>query len=122
MVAADVNPNAALSAADNARANGYGAISAVCSNLLSAVAPCPLFDVILSSPPKHAGEPRDLADRGWHAGPSYRDVAALFEQARTRLKSNGEIYFEKEIGQCGYHLYKSRGIRSGPGVVPTHKD
>jgi release factor glutamine methyltransferase len=48
--------------------------------------------VILSSPPKHAGEPRDLADRGWHAGPHYRDVAALFEQARERLKPDGCLY------------------------------
>jgi hypothetical protein len=52
-------------------------VTAVCTNLLSALAPRPLFDVILSSPPKHAGEPRDLADRGWHAGPNYRDIAAL---------------------------------------------
>ncbi|MFO1097940.1 MAG: methyltransferase [Xanthobacteraceae bacterium] len=92
VVAADINPNAALNAADNARANGFPAFSAVCSNLLSALAPRPLFDVILSSPPKHAGEPRDLADRGWHAGPAYRDVAALFEQARERLKPGGRIF------------------------------
>lgn len=92
VVAADINPNAALNAADNARTNGFPAFSAVCSNLLSALAPRPLFDVILSSPPKHAGEPRDLADRGWHAGPAYRDVAALFEQARERLKPGGRIY------------------------------
>jgi PAS domain S-box-containing protein len=60
--------------------------------LLAALPPRSLFDVILSSPPKHAGEPRDLADRGWHAGPQYRDVAALFEQARERLKPNGCLY------------------------------
>lgn len=92
VVAADINPNAALNAADNARANGYDAFSGVCSNLLAAFAPRPLFDVVLSSPPKHAGEPRDLADRGWHAGPQYRDIAALFEQARERLKPGGRIY------------------------------
>ena len=51
-----------------------------------------MFDVILSSPPKHAGEPRDLADRGWHAGPAYRDVADLFDQARERLKPGGKVY------------------------------
>jgi release factor glutamine methyltransferase len=90
--AADINPNAALTAADNARANDLPAVKAVCSNLLSAFAPRPLFDVVLSSPPKHAGEPRDLADRGWHAGPAYRDIAALFEQARDRLKPGGRIY------------------------------
>lgn len=93
VVAADINPHAAASAAENARANGLGdRVGALCSNLLSAVAPQPLFDIILSSPPKHAGEPRDLADRGWHAGPQYRDVAALFDQARERLKPAGLLY------------------------------
>jgi release factor glutamine methyltransferase len=93
VIAADINPNAALTAAENARANGVGdRVSALCSDLLAAVAPWPLFDVILSSPPKHAGEPRDLADRGWHAGPRYRDIEALFEQARERLKPGGRLY------------------------------
>ena len=34
----------------------------------------------------------DLADRGWHAGPQYQNVAALFEQARERLKPCGCLY------------------------------
>jgi release factor glutamine methyltransferase len=93
VIAADINPNAALNAAENARANGVGArVTALCTNLLSALAPGPLFDVILSSPPKHAGEPRNLADRGWHAGPAYRDIAALFDQSRERLKPGGRVY------------------------------
>jgi release factor glutamine methyltransferase len=93
VLATDINPNAALSANENARANGLGgSVTGLCTNLLAAVAPRPLFDVILSSPPKHAGEPRNLADRGWHAGPQYRDVAALFEQARQRLKTGGRLY------------------------------
>src|SRR5437588_5471594 len=93
VVATDINPNAALSANENARANGLGdRVTGVCTNLLSALAPRPLFDVILSSPPKHAGEPNNLADRGWHAGPAYRDVIALFDQARERLNPGGRIY------------------------------
>ena len=93
VVAADINPNAALNANENARANGLGGrVMGLCSNLLAALAPRPLFDVILSSPPKHAGEPRDLTDRGWHAGPAFRDVADLFDQARARLKPDGRIY------------------------------
>jgi release factor glutamine methyltransferase len=93
VVAADINPNAALTAGENATANGLGdRVGGLCSNLLSALAPRPLFDVILSSPPKHAGEPSDLADRGWHAGPKYRDVADLFEQARERLKPDGRLF------------------------------
>jgi release factor glutamine methyltransferase len=93
VVATDINPNAARAAAENARSNGMGdRVIAACANLLSALAPGPLFDVILSSPPKHAGEPRDLADRGWHAGPNYRDIAALFEQSRERLKPGGRLY------------------------------
>jgi release factor glutamine methyltransferase len=93
VTAADINPNAALNAAENARANALGErVNAVCSNLLAAFAPRPMFDVILSSPPKHAGEPRNLADRGWHAGPAYRDISALFEQSRQRLKPGGRLY------------------------------
>jgi methylase of polypeptide subunit release factors len=93
VVAADINPNAALNAAENARSNGLGnRVAGICSNLLGAFAPRPLFDVILSSPPKHAGEPRDLTDRGWHAGPAYRDVAPLFDQARACLKPDGRLY------------------------------
>src|SRR5258708_1329198 len=93
VLALDINPNAALSALENAQTNGLGdRVTAVCMNLLAALPPRPLFDVILSSPPKHAGEPRDLADRGWHAGPQYRDLAALFEQAHERLKPGGSIY------------------------------
>lgn len=93
VLALDINPNAALSALENAQENGLGdRVTAACMNLLAALPPRPLFDVILSSPPKHAGEPRDLADRGWHAGPQYRDVAALFGQARERLKPDGCLY------------------------------
>jgi methylase of polypeptide subunit release factors len=93
VVAVDINPNAAQAARDNASANGLaGRVTGVCSNLLSGLAPRPLFDVILSSPPSFAGEPRDLADRAWHAGPHYRDIAALFDQARERLKPGGCLY------------------------------
>jgi release factor glutamine methyltransferase len=93
VLALDINPNAAISALENAHANGLAdRVTAACMNLLAALPPRPLFDVILSSPPKHAGEPRDLADRGWHAGPQYRDVAALFGQARERLKPDGCLY------------------------------
>jgi methylase of polypeptide subunit release factors len=120
VVAADINPNAARNAAENARANGLGErVAGVCSNLLSALAPLPLFDVILSSPPKHAGEPRNLADRGWKAGPAYRDVAALFEQARQRLKPGGRLYvmvssdsdldlFGKLIDKAGFRASLAR--------------
>jgi release factor glutamine methyltransferase len=93
VIAADINPNAALTAAENAHANGVGdRVTALCSDLLAALAPRPLFDVILSSPPKHAGKPRDLADRGWHAGPHYCAIAPLFDQSRERLKPGGRLY------------------------------
>src|ERR1700736_4663881 len=91
--ALDVNPNAALTAAENARANGYGdRFMAVCSDLLGALAPGALFDAVISSPPSFPGEPRDIADRSWHAGPNYRDIAPLFDQARDRLAPGGRVY------------------------------
>lgn len=93
VTAIDVNPNAALSAAENARTNGFGdRVSAMCCNLLSAVAPCALFDIIITSPPSFSGEPRDLADRAWHAGPGYRDIPSLFDEARERLAPGGRVY------------------------------
>jgi methylase of polypeptide subunit release factors len=93
VTAIDVNPNAALSAAENARANGFeNRVTAMCSDLLSAVEPSVLFDVIITSPPSFPGEPRDLADRAWHAGPNYRDIALLFDQARERLAPGGRVY------------------------------
>ena len=93
VIATDINPAAARAVALNARANGcYGKVVGLCCNLLTAVAARPVFDVIISSPPSFAGEPRDLADRAWHAGPGYRDIAGLFEQARERLAADGRMY------------------------------
>ena len=106
VVAVDINPYAATAARENARLNGVGdRIVALCSNLLSAVAPRPLFDVILSSPPSFPGEPKDLADRAWFAGPGYRDIAALFAQAGERLKPDGRFYLllssDSDLGPLG---------------------
>lgn len=93
VVAIDINANAVEAAAENARANGYAdRISALCSDLFSAVPPGPRFDVIVSNPPLFPHEPRDVADRAWHAGPDYRDILALFEQARERLAIDGCMY------------------------------
>jgi release factor glutamine methyltransferase len=93
VVAIDINPNAAESAAQNAYVNGLGGrVMAVGSDLLSGLAPTAKFDVILSSPPSFAGEPRDIADRAWHAGPNYRDIASLFKQASDRLAPGGCMY------------------------------
>jgi release factor glutamine methyltransferase len=93
VVALDINPMAVKAAADNARANGLGdRVTAVRSDLMSAVAPSAQFDVIISNPPFFSGEPRDMADRAWVAGPGYRDIASLFEQARQRLKPSGTMY------------------------------
>ena len=106
VVAIDINPRAAQAAADNAQLNGLGdRLVGVCSNLMSGIAPRPLFDVIISSPPSFAGEPRDVADRAWHAGPGYRDIVALFEQGRERLTANGVMYVllssDSDLGLLG---------------------
>jgi len=90
-------------------------VKAACMDLLTALPARPLFDVILSSPPKHAGEPRDVADRGWHAGPHYRDVAALFQQARERLNPTGCLYVmlssASDLDLLG-QLIKQAGLRA----------
>jgi methylase of polypeptide subunit release factors len=115
VVAIDINPNAAGVAEENAVANGLGErVSGVCSNLLAAIAPRPYFDVILSSPPSFPGEPRDLADRAWHAGDDYRHIAALFDQARERLAPAGRFYLllssDSDINYLG-SLVTSAGFR-----------
>jgi release factor glutamine methyltransferase len=93
VLAVDINPNAARAAAENAAANGLDTqVTAVCSDLLSGVSPGGIFDVILSNPPFFTGEPLDLADRAWHAGPGYRDIAPLFDQAHERLAPGGSMY------------------------------
>jgi len=93
VVALDINPKAVNAAADNARANGLGdRVTAIRSDLMSALAPGFLFDVIISNPPFFSGEPRDIADRAWVAGPGYRDIMSLFDQARQRLKPSGAMY------------------------------
>jgi release factor glutamine methyltransferase len=113
VVAVDINPNAALTASDNARANGLdGRVRAVCSNLLSALSPDLKFDVIVTNPPYFAGEPRDLADRAWHAGPGCRDIALLFEQARERLAPGGCLYLLIS-SDCDLDLFAAMIERAG---------
>ena len=92
VVALDINPNAAYAATINGRDNNLPQVRGVASNLMSGIAAQPLFDVIITSPPSFPGEPIDLADRAWHAGPGYRDIAALFDQARERLAPGGVVY------------------------------
>lgn len=93
VLALDINPAAARAAHENAALNGLSAVvSARVSDLLSATAANEIFDVIISSPPSFSGEPRDMADRAWHAGPSYRDIACLFDQAHAHLADDGAMY------------------------------
>jgi methylase of polypeptide subunit release factors len=106
VVAVDINPNAALCAGDNARINGLSdRVFTLCSNLLSALAPRPLFDVILSSPPSFPGKPKDMADRAWFAGPDYRDIYEMFGQARERMRPGGRFYLllssDSDLGILG---------------------
>ena len=64
----------------------------------------------MSSPPSFAGEPRDLADRAWHAGPNYSDIVMLFSQARERLASDGCMYLllsTLRLGMLGNHIKRA---------------
>ena len=84
VVAIDINPNAAYAATINGRDNGLPQVRGVCSNLMSGLKPGALFDVIITSPPSFPGEPRDLADRAWFAGPRLsRHRGAVRSGART---------------------------------------
>ena len=111
VIAIDINPNAAGAATKNGRDNGLPQVRGVASNLMSGLAAGPLFDVIITSPPSFPGEPRDLADRAWHAGPGYRDIAALFDQARERLAPGGIVYLllssDSDLGRIGELIHRA---------------
>jgi methylase of polypeptide subunit release factors len=92
VLALDINPAAVKAAQLNAARNGLSQVTALESNLFSAVPADAQFDVIISSPPSFSGEPRDTADRAWHAGPGYRDIVPLFTQAAPRLTPDGRMY------------------------------
>jgi len=93
VLALDINPAAAETAAFNAAQNGLSdRVMALQSDLFSAVMPGQTFDVVMSSPPSFSGEPRSVADRAWHAGLDYRDIATLFEEARIRMAPGGVMY------------------------------
>ncbi len=116
VLAIDINPNAALSASENAVAHGLAdRVRILCGDLMSALGPHAQFDVILSNPPFFPEEPIDVADRAWHAGPGYRDIKALFEQARARLSPNGRFYLllssDCDLGLL-HHLIEQARFRS----------
>lgn len=93
VVALDINPNAVRAAQINAEANGVGeAVEARVSDLFSAVTAQETFDVVISSPPSFAGEPADLADRAWFAGPGYSHLRGLFQSAAAHLAEGGEMF------------------------------
>lgn len=92
VLALDINQEAVRTAAENASLNALSQVEARHSDLFSAVGERESFDVILSSPPSFGGEPKSMADRAWHAGPGYRDILPLFDQAATRLKPDGVMY------------------------------
>ena len=76
----------------NAAGNGVGdRIDARLSNLFAAVAADERFDLVISSPPSFAGEPIDIADHAWFAGPGYSHIRSLFRSARTHLNPGGEM-------------------------------
>jgi release factor glutamine methyltransferase len=114
VLALDINPAAVRTAAANAKANGLELqVKAMVSDLFSSVPLGEQFDIMIASPPSFAGEPRSMADRAWHAGPGYRDIAPLFEQARQRISADGSMYlllssdsdiglFDKLIEQAGF--------------------
>ena len=86
VVALDINPMAVKRDRSIPAPMDLARRPAVCSDLMSVLAPGFLFDVIICNPPFFPGEPRDIADRAWIAGPGYRDIMSLFEQAHQRLK------------------------------------
>lgn len=92
VVALDINPAAVDATKKNASRNRLSTIvEARQSDLLSAVGPHEMFDLIVSSPPSFSGQPKDMADRAWHAGVGYDNLKNLFTQSYAHLGENGEM-------------------------------
>lgn len=92
VLALDINPAAVHAARDNAERNGVGQkLEARLSNLFSAVRADERFDLIISSPPSFAGEPCDIADHAWFAGPGYSHLRDLFRGSLKHLADGGEM-------------------------------
>jgi release factor glutamine methyltransferase len=116
VLALDINPAAVRTAAANAKANGLDSqVTAMVSDLFSSVPADDIFDIIIASPPSFAGEPLSMADRAWHAGPGYRDIAPLFQQARQRISADGSMYLllssDSDLPLFG-RLIEQAGFRS----------
>src|SRR5450759_1070804 len=86
-----IRPAAETSAFNAAQNSLADRVVALEWNLFPAVRSDEKFDVLISSPPSFSGEPYGIADRAWHAGPNYRDIAMLFEEARERIAPDGVI-------------------------------
>jgi release factor glutamine methyltransferase len=116
VLALDINPAAVRTATANAVSNGLQRqVAAVISDLFSSVPSDEKFDVMIASPPSFAGEPLSMADRAWHAGPRYRDIAPLFKQARQRIAPGGSMYLllssDSDLNLF-HHLIEQAGFTS----------
>jgi len=60
-----------------------------------------------------------MADQAWHAGPDYRDIASLFNEARDRLAPRGYLYVllstDSDLELLG-NLIRQAGFRSGSSL------
>jgi release factor glutamine methyltransferase len=92
VLALDINPAAVEATRINAAKNNLPQVTSLQSDLFSGLPAATTADVIITSPPSFSGEPRDAADRAWHAGPGYRDILSLFDQAARHLNAEGKIY------------------------------
>lgn len=126
VVALAINPAAVEATRQNAVKNNLLQVTSLQSDLFSALPVQQKFDVMISSPPSFSGEPRDDADRAWHAGPGYRDILPLFDQAASQLDAGGKMYLlissdtnqrllDRLIEPAGF-VYEEIARRLGRGI------
>jgi len=91
VTALDINPLAVETARQNALANGLG-LRTVESDLLDALPPQPLFDVVLINPPYYPRTPRTAAEYAFFAGEGLEYFEKLFAQLPSHLRPGARVW------------------------------
>ncbi len=94
VTAIDINHQAAMVAANNARENKVQAkIRVLCGDLFNALSPAPIFDWIIFNPPFFPREATHALEAAFNAGKNYEVIARFMRQVTDFLSPEGRLLF-----------------------------